>query len=198
MESGLLQMDGSSSGVSGPGVLMLGSIIFIAILIAILIFVKRRSTKYMLTGSLLIIYGTIFSIMAIMATTDEEVGWSIFLYWLRNFLVGFGVLLILIGIIIKLTKESDAPVGQVRGHSERFCPQCGRVIPFDAYLCPYCGNSFPLQSQTTRPLTQTGTRVCPICGKQLNYIEQYKQWYCYSCQEYQQPQKPLPPPPPDY
>lgn len=26
--------------------------------------------------------------------------------------------------------------------SERYCPQCGRGIPFDAQLCPYCGRRF--------------------------------------------------------
>lgn len=25
---------------------------------------------------------------------------------------------------------------------ERFCPDCGRTIPFDANLCPYCGKKF--------------------------------------------------------
>ncbi len=30
--------------------------------------------------------------------------------------------------------------------------------------------------------------VCPRCGAQLSYIEQYSQWYCYNCKEYQQPQ----------
>ena len=28
---------------------------------------------------------------------------------------------------------------------------------------------------------------CPRCGKQLSYIQQYGQWYCYSCQQYFQP-----------
>lgn len=25
----------------------------------------------------------------------------------------------------------------------RFCPACGRQIPFDAQLCPYCGHRLP-------------------------------------------------------
>ena len=28
---------------------------------------------------------------------------------------------------------------------------------------------------------------CPVCGKALTWVEQYKQWYCYSCQAYRQP-----------
>ena len=27
------------------------------------------------------------------------------------------------------------------GSRRRFCPSCGRSIPFDARLCPYCGRS---------------------------------------------------------
>jgi hypothetical protein len=26
---------------------------------------------------------------------------------------------------------------------QRFCPRCGRQIPFDALVCPYCGNALP-------------------------------------------------------
>ena len=40
---------------------------------------------------------------------------------------------------------------------------------------------------------------CPQCGNELSYVEQYKQWYCYTCQKYQQPAPETgaaPPPPP--
>ena len=26
--------------------------------------------------------------------------------------------------------------------SDRYCPNCGRAIPFDANICPYCGSNF--------------------------------------------------------
>jgi len=26
--------------------------------------------------------------------------------------------------------------------SDRYCPSCGRAIPFDANICPYCGKNF--------------------------------------------------------
>jgi hypothetical protein len=45
---------------------------------------------------------------------------------------------------------------------------------------------------------------CPTCGRELNYVEQYGQYYCYTCQQYQQPSAraapppPPPPPPPGY
>ena len=28
---------------------------------------------------------------------------------------------------------------------------------------------------------------CPVCGNALTWVEQYKQWYCYSCKAYRQP-----------
>jgi len=27
-------------------------------------------------------------------------------------------------------------------------------------------------------------KLCPICGKPLTYIKQYKRWYCYNCGKY--------------
>jgi hypothetical protein len=29
--------------------------------------------------------------------------------------------------------------------------------------------------------------ICPSCGNQMNYIQQYGQWFCYYCQRYQSP-----------
>ncbi|MBC8463083.1 hypothetical protein H8D76_01870 [Candidatus Bathyarchaeota archaeon] len=31
---------------------------------------------------------------------------------------------------------------------------------------------------------QSGTPMCPKCGKPATWVEQYKRWYCHSCQEY--------------
>ncbi|MFH1180270.1 MAG: hypothetical protein V1710_07915 [Candidatus Bathyarchaeota archaeon] len=30
----------------------------------------------------------------------------------------------------------------------------------------------------------SGAPVCPKCGKQATWIEQYQRWYCYDCKEY--------------
>ncbi len=30
---------------------------------------------------------------------------------------------------------------------------------------------------------------CPICGNQMKFVEQHKQWFCYSCGQYQQTQQ---------
>lgn len=29
--------------------------------------------------------------------------------------------------------------------------------------------------------------ICPRCGTQMSYVEQYRQWYCHNCRQYQQP-----------
>lgn len=29
--------------------------------------------------------------------------------------------------------------------------------------------------------------VCPVCGANMSYVEQYGQWYCHNCRQYHQP-----------
>ncbi len=36
----------------------------------------------------------------------------------------------------------EPSVLQTKHHSDRRCPNCGRIIPFDSVLCPYCGKKF--------------------------------------------------------
>ena len=55
----------------------------------------------------------------------------------------------LIGIIMpymvqsELNRIADDPHLLVnRRHGVRYCPNCGRHIPFDANICPYCGKKF--------------------------------------------------------
>ncbi len=37
-------------------------------------------------------------------------------------------------------KSSNA--NEQADREKRYCPACGRVIPFDANICPYCGKKF--------------------------------------------------------
>lgn len=38
---------------------------------------------------------------------------------------------------------------------------------------------------TTEALTQPIAKaMCPSCGKQATWIQQYKRWYCYNCKKY--------------
>ena len=34
------------------------------------------------------------------------------------------------------------------------------------------------------PSAREGPRVCPTCGNDSKYIEQYGRWYCYNCKTY--------------
>ena len=48
---------------------------------------------------------------------------------------------------------------EVSYHPQRYCPNCGRNIPFDAKICPYCGKNF----ETFSPQTKRGL-YCSECG----------------------------------
>ena len=43
-------------------------------------------------------------------------------------------------------------------------------------------------------------QVCPMCGSQVQYVQQYGQYFCQRCQQYVQPSQPQPqgPPPQQY
>ncbi len=34
------------------------------------------------------------------------------------------------------------------------------------------------------PLGKKEKAVCPTCGRELSWIEQYQRWYCYNCGKY--------------
>ena len=48
-----------------------------------------------------------------------------------------GIILIIVGLV-NSEKKADAPSRL----SDRYCPNCGRAIPFDARTCPYCSKKF--------------------------------------------------------
>jgi RNA polymerase subunit RPABC4/transcription elongation factor Spt4 len=56
-------------------------------------------------------------------------------------MIGAPLILFILGLVI-LIKGMDKPKHTTSKHEERFCPNCGRVIPLDAKMCPYCGNDF--------------------------------------------------------
>jgi predicted nucleic acid-binding Zn ribbon protein len=47
---------------------------------------------------------------------------------------------IAIGVILYVAARLVGEGGAIG--RKRFCPACGRMIPFDANLCPYCGRRF--------------------------------------------------------
>ena len=60
---------------------------------------------------------------------------------------------------------------QVSHHPQRYCPNCGRYIPFDAKICPYCGKKFSeFQHHTVKD-------QCPSCGFEI----QSGDMFCVNC-----------------
>jgi rRNA maturation endonuclease Nob1 len=49
---------------------------------------------------------------------------------------------ILVASIIYIATRASLDGSSAFGYRLRFCPECGRQIPFDANLCPYCGHRF--------------------------------------------------------
>jgi hypothetical protein len=71
---------------------------------------------------------TAFGIILIIATI--LIGWvGGFVCVLAGLLIG-GVLLA-VGLMFSSKEEKD--------RKDRYCPDCGNAIPFDANICPYCG-----------------------------------------------------------
>ena len=77
------------------------------------------------------------------------------------FLIGF--IIFAIGFLIpEDTKREIHYYGRVQPSptsSTRFCPNCGRSIPFDASICPYCG----LKLQNYIPPSDR-QKYCTRCG----------------------------------
>jgi len=66
---------------------------------------------------------------------DDTVLWFI-LFWFIGIITPFVVQ-------SELNKLADNPqLLQNRQHGTRYCPNCGRKIPFDAEICPYCAKKF--------------------------------------------------------
>ena len=67
-------------------------------------------------------------------------------------LIAFGIVLMgIVTLIIAVISESNSvnfaedtlrPLLKGHGDSNRRCPNCGRIIPFDSIICPYCGKKF--------------------------------------------------------
>jgi protein-S-isoprenylcysteine O-methyltransferase Ste14 len=56
----------------------------------------------------------------------------------------FGAVLLIVGFIVSIigATEKDTQKKTVQQPRVRFCPACGRSIPFDARICPYCKKDF--------------------------------------------------------
>ncbi len=62
-----------------------------------------------------------------------------------NAMVAIGTFLGIIGfvaVIAGIASKNDERKGINSKIKERFCPKCGRAIPFDSKVCPYCKMDF--------------------------------------------------------
>lgn len=89
-----------------------------------------------IVGIVVIVVGAIFFFMGdSMNTPFDSRG---------GFLMVLGIVFVIAGLIVSVigaTSEGmqKKPMQQSRA---RYCPNCGRSIPFDAKICPYCKKDF--------------------------------------------------------
>ena len=59
-------------------------------------------------------------------------------------LIGF--ILFIVGLVIpsnkKIVIRNETKSPKIEKSHDRYCPDCGRSIPFDANVCPYCSKKF--------------------------------------------------------
>jgi hypothetical protein len=86
----------------------------------------------------IIIWFVVFFLIAIWVYSDAEKRGKSGALWLI-----IVILLGLIGIIIWLIVRPPIKSRSEKVEDERRrCPNCGRIIPFDAKYCPYCNKKF--------------------------------------------------------
>lgn len=95
---------------------------------------KKDGILGMISGIIFIIMGVI--VIFILETKFQGI----------SIIFGFmGVLLLFAGAIvydISVGREKEKKELKNEVSKDRYCPGCGRAIPFDALLCPYCGKKF--------------------------------------------------------
>ena len=81
----------------------------------------------------------------------------------------------------------------------KVCPKCGGeptyVEQYQRYYCYTCSEYIEPKEKTieekieevAKPKPAKVTKVCPTCGGEPTYVEQYKRYYCYTCSEYIEP-----------
>ena len=98
-------------------------------------------------------------------------------------IIGFIIFIFIVLAILNTSKNTkkmvEAQSSQSSSRSsDRYCPECGRAIPFDAEICPYCGKQFlSLKEEKKKPETDEKKKEkddvndrsqkltkCPFCG----------------------------------
>ena len=88
---------------------------------------------------------------------------------------GIFALLLLIVIIYYLSKPKKSDNKKSLSQNDRYCPNCGRGIPFNAKVCPYCGKQFEVyfkgesdKMEEKKHIESIDNNIinCPTCGLQ--------------------------------
>jgi apolipoprotein N-acyltransferase len=57
-------------------------------------------------------------------------------------MIALGVVLVVLILLVTFVVRFLRVLGPA-WNRRRFCPRCGRQIPFDALVCPYCAHQLP-------------------------------------------------------
>ncbi len=99
---------------------------------------------------------------------------------------------------MKKVEEKPEPVAEAKiEEGVKVCPNCGGepnyVEQYKRYYCYTCSEYVEpevkkVEERKTESVAEgkieEGGKVCPKCGGEPNYVEQYKKYYCYTCSEY--------------
>lgn len=94
------------------------------------------------------------------------------------------------GIVLIIAGYYDYQKGESQDSKGRYCPSCGRSIPFDAKICPYCGKKFednlPIDENVRTEKfvgvieeiqEENKSKRCPSCG----YENKPNSKFCKDC-----------------
>ena len=87
----------------------------------------------------------------------------------------FGIVLIIVGLL--------NPENKKEGRNGRYCPDCGRAIPFDVNICPYCSKNFDdarkknIVKELQKEMEKNNKVICPSCG----FENKLNSKYCKKC-----------------
>lgn len=96
-----------------------------------------------------------------------------------EFLCGIVIFIVLIFIILAIigtssnTKKMAKNMESQSDRYDRYCPGCGRDIPFDAKRCPYCSKNFEANLKPDKDKTEEkeeiqkdNSNICSKCGSE--------------------------------
>jgi len=97
-----------------------------------------------------------------------------------DFICGIIIFIVLIFVVLAIlgTNKNTRKMVEAQSRtpqsklSDRYCPGCGRGIPFDSNSCPYCGKkfnntmtgAFETRKQNTMEEETENNIICSSCG----------------------------------